>query len=104
MNIITGLKVVTCKKDLSMVKISHINVVDKFPTVELYTRNVVKTGRDVGYVTTLLNRRRYIPNINSHVPSLRHQAQRQAVNFTIQGKIEPPIRRLKDLIQGMARP
>jgi DNA polymerase-1 len=38
-----------------------------------------------GFVTTLLNRRRYIPEINSRNNSMRMFAQRQAINTPVQG-------------------
>ena len=41
---------------------------------------------DTGYVTTLMNRRRYFPSINNDNFMNRSHAERQAVNFVIQGE------------------
>ncbi|XP_012879385.1 PREDICTED: DNA polymerase nu isoform X4 [Dipodomys ordii] len=38
-----------------------------------------------GYVTSLMGRRRPLPRISAHDPQLRAQAERQAVNFVVQG-------------------
>jgi DNA polymerase-1 len=46
------------------------------------TREEVKQR---GYVTTLLNRRRYIPDVNSPIPSVKQEALRQAINMPVQG-------------------
>lgn len=41
--------------------------------------------RQNGYVTTIAGRRRYIPDINANHQQKRAQAERRAVNTTIQG-------------------
>ena len=38
-----------------------------------------------GYVTTLLGRRRYIPELNSKIYAVRKGGERQAINHPIQG-------------------
>lgn len=38
-----------------------------------------------GYVSTVLNRRRWLPHIKSYDFTQRSQAERQAVNFIVQG-------------------
>ena len=40
---------------------------------------------DRGYVSTLLNRRRYLPEVHSPLRSLREEALRQAINMPVQG-------------------
>ena len=42
-------------------------------------------AKTLGYVETLLGRRRYLPEINSGVPYLRAEAERMAINMPIQG-------------------
>jgi len=42
-------------------------------------------GREKGYVTTLLGRRRYLPELNSGNPNARGMAERMAMNAPIQG-------------------
>ena len=46
---------------------------------------VVNEGREHGYVSTLLGRRRYLPDINSRNQTLRGYAERNAINAPIQG-------------------
>ncbi len=46
---------------------------------------MTKTAVENGYVTTLFNRRRYLPEIKSDNNRLRSEAERMAVNTPIQG-------------------
>lgn len=46
---------------------------------------VVEEAREKGYVTTILNRRRYIPDILSRNYTLRSFAERTAMNTPVQG-------------------
>ncbi|EDW97149.1 DNA polymerase theta [Drosophila yakuba] len=50
-----------------------------------YTSRVVKFARNQGFVETITGRRRYLDNINSDEEQLKNQAERQAINSTIQG-------------------
>lgn len=47
--------------------------------------SVLRFARDNGYVTTLLNRRRYLSNITSFNGVLRSNAERMAINMPVQG-------------------
>ncbi|WDL95616.1 DNA polymerase I [Alicyclobacillus sp. ALC3] len=58
---------------------------DKFPGVQRYMTDIVEGARKQGYVTTLLNRRRYLPDIHSKNFNLRSFAERTAMNTPIQG-------------------
>lgn len=58
---------------------------EKFPSVSKYKTMVVSVARKKGYVTTIMNRRRYLPDIDSRVPKLRASSERQAFNTRIQG-------------------
>ena len=57
----------------------------RYPRVKDYIQEQIKKAEKEGFVTTILNRRRYIPEINSKNMGLRQFAQRQAVNTPIQG-------------------
>ena len=57
----------------------------KFPGVRRYTEETLQHAREKGYVTTLLARRRYIPEIHSGNRNYRMFAERAAVNMPIQG-------------------
>jgi DNA polymerase-1 len=56
-----------------------------FPRVREYVDSIIDEARRVGYVTTILNRRRYIPDINSQNFGVRRFAERTAINTPIQG-------------------
>lgn len=45
----------------------------------------MKYARQQGYIETLAGRRRYLPHINSADSAQRSQAERQAINTSIQG-------------------
>ncbi len=57
----------------------------RFPKVKQYINDTIDTVRRSGYVSTLLGRRRYLPDINSRNFSVRSNAERQAINMPIQG-------------------
>ena len=61
------------------------NYLASFPGVEGYMKDIVKDAKADGYVTTLMNRRRYLPDINSSNFNLRSFAERTAMNTPIQG-------------------
>ena len=58
---------------------------ERFPKVKAYITETVEKAREEGYVTTLLGRRRPIPELKSGRPQTRSQGERLAVNMPIQG-------------------
>ncbi len=58
---------------------------ERFPRIREYIDETIAQAERDGFVTTLLNRRRYFPEINSPDRMARQQALRAAVNTTIQG-------------------
>ncbi|KUP06646.1 DNA polymerase I [Bacillus coahuilensis m2-6] len=58
---------------------------DTYPAVKEYMEDIVVEARDKGYVSTLLNRRRYIPELTSRNFNLRSFGERTAMNTPIQG-------------------
>ncbi|MGD9677556.1 MAG: DNA polymerase I [Vulcanibacillus sp.] len=56
-----------------------------FSGVDGYMREIVAEAKIKGYVSTLLNRRRYLPDINSSNFNIRSFAERTAMNTPIQG-------------------
>ncbi|AQQ52822.1 DNA polymerase I [Planococcus lenghuensis] len=56
-----------------------------FPGVQRYMEESVKQAKKDGFVTTLMNRRRYLPDINSSNFNMRSFAERTAMNTPIQG-------------------
>lgn len=58
---------------------------ERYPGIRQYMETTKQLARDNGYVTTLFNRRRYIPEINEKNFSVRQFAERTAINTPIQG-------------------
>lgn len=56
-----------------------------YPQVKQYMDEIVQVAKQQGYVTTLLHRRRYIPEITSRNFNVRSFAERTAMNMPIQG-------------------
>ena len=56
-----------------------------FPRVHDYMEQSKQTARERGYAETLFHRRRYLPDINSRNATVRHFAERNAINAPIQG-------------------
>lgn len=65
----------------------------RYPGVRQYMDNTIAQAREQGYVTTLLGRRRYIPDIASRNFNLRSNAERMAINTPIQGTAADIIKR-----------
>jgi DNA polymerase-1 len=55
------------------------------PRVRAYIDRTIQAGREQGYVTTLLGRRRYLPELGARNPAVRGGAERMAANAPIQG-------------------
>src|SRR5699024_11206465 len=58
---------------------------ESYPGVKKYMDNIVHEAKLKGYVTTLMNRRRYLPEITSRNFNQRSFAERTAMNTPIQG-------------------
>ena len=57
----------------------------RYPKVREYLDQTLEETKRRGYCTTLLNRRRYIPELKAKEPTVRQFAERMAVNAPIQG-------------------
>lgn len=58
---------------------------DRYRGVRAYVDKTLAEARKNGFVTTLMNRRRYIPEINSANSAIRQFAERAAINTPVQG-------------------
>jgi DNA polymerase I len=58
---------------------------DKYPNVRQYMHDIVEQGKQMGFVTTLFNRRRYLPELQSSNFNIRSFGERIAMNTPIQG-------------------
>ena len=57
----------------------------KYPGIQKFTTECVETAKEQGYVSTILGRKRLLPEILSTNPGLRITAEHMAVNTPIQG-------------------
>ncbi|MCL2502716.1 MAG: DNA polymerase, partial [Bacteroidales bacterium] len=71
-----------------------------YPKVKDYIENQIESAKSKGYVSTLLGRRRYLPDIYSKNAIVRGLAERNAVNAPIQGSAADMI---KVAMIGIAR-
>jgi DNA polymerase-1 len=58
---------------------------ERFPAVRAFREQVIERAQEEGYVTTLMGRRRQIPELRSGNPNTRRLGERLAVNTVIQG-------------------
>ncbi|OGX15361.1 MAG: hypothetical protein A2166_04470 [Omnitrophica WOR_2 bacterium RBG_13_41_10] len=57
----------------------------RYPKVKEYMEHQIENARKDGFVTTLLGRRRYLPEIHNKNQAIRQFAERKAINTPIQG-------------------
>lgn len=58
---------------------------NRYSSVRSYMDGTIRFARENGYVSTLMKRRRYLPEINSNNQRIRSFAERTAVNTPVQG-------------------
>lgn len=58
---------------------------ERFPAVRAFREQVIEQAQEDGFVTTLMGRRRPIPELRSGNPNTRRLGERLAVNTVIQG-------------------
>ncbi len=56
-----------------------------YPHIKKYTAEAVERAREDGYVSTIMGRKRYLPDILSRNATVRSFAERNAVNAPLQG-------------------
>jgi DNA polymerase-1 len=71
-----------------------------YARVREYFDQLIATAEKQGYVTTMLGRRRFLPEINSRNPNRREMARRMAVNSPIQGSAADLIKLSMLAVQG----
>lgn len=87
--IVYGLSAYGLSRDLGITVQEAQNFIDayflRYPKVSEYIQEQIKKAERDGFVTTILGRRRYIPEINNKNQAIKQFAQRQAINTPIQG-------------------
>ena len=58
---------------------------NEYPGIKNFMDNIIEKAKEEGYVETLFNRRRYIPELNSKNYMVRQFGKRVAMNTPIQG-------------------
>ncbi|MDM5190267.1 DNA polymerase I [Bacillus sp. DX4.1] len=76
---------------------------ESFPGVKEYMDDIVQEAKQQGYVSTLLKRRRYIPEITSRNFNLRGFAERTAMNTPIQGSAADIIKKAMIIMDDRLR-
>ncbi len=87
--IVYGIGDFSLGKDLGISKKKAREYIDgyleKYPMVKKYMTDIVEQGKKLGYVTTLFNRRRYLPELQSKNFNIKEFGKRIAMNTPIQG-------------------
>lgn len=77
----------------------------QYPGIKTYIDEYIEFARKNGYVKTMFNRRRYLPEINDQNRSVRQFAERNAINTPIQGSaadiIKVAMLRIHEKMKGM---
>jgi DNA polymerase-1 len=82
----------------------HIDVYfDRFPEVRDFMQGIVDAARESGYTTTLLGRRRYLPELTSGNFRTRQAGERMALNAPIQGSAADIIKKAMVVLEGRLR-
>lgn len=58
---------------------------EKYPGVKIWMDQTIENAREMGYVKTMLNRRRYLLEIKGSDVQMRKTAERMAINTPVQG-------------------
>jgi DNA polymerase-1 len=58
---------------------------ETYPQIRAYMDKSIEVARENGYISTILGRKRYLPDIHSHNAVVRGYAERNAINAPIQG-------------------
>ncbi len=87
--VLYGKTAFTLAKDINVTSDKAQEFIDAyfagFPRVRTFIDSTLETARTRGYVETLFGRRRMAPDLNNRNFQNRHEAERKAVNFPIQG-------------------
>ncbi len=88
-SVLYGIGAFSLSKDLDIPRNQAQRYIDEYFTlysgVKDFVEDTIRLARQQGYVTTLLNRIRYLPELNSKNNNIRSFGERTAVNTPIQG-------------------
>jgi len=105
--IIYGISAFGLSERLKISRIEAKRLIDgyfaSYPAVKQYMIDTVDHARQRGYVTTVMGRRRMLPDINSRNAVVRGYAERNAINAPLQGSAADIIKRAMVSIAGRMR-
>jgi DNA polymerase-1 len=82
----------------------HIDVYfERFPEVRDFMQGIVAAARESGYTTTILGRRRYLPELASGNFRTRQSGERMALNAPIQGSAADIIKKAMVVLESRLR-
>lgn len=100
--IVYGISDYGLSQSLGITRKEAANFIEKyfasFPKVKDYMTDIVQKAKIDGFVSTILNRRRYIPEITSSNFNIRGFAERTAMNTPIQGSAADIIKKAMILL------
>jgi DNA polymerase-1 len=75
------------RTDLSIVDAKELieSYFKKYPAIRTYMDDTIKSAHSHGYASTLLGRRRYLPELRARNHTQRQAGERMAINMPIQG-------------------
>ena len=87
--IVYGLSAFGLSRQLKIFPKEAKKFIDKYfelyKNVKIYMERTVEDARDIGYTLTLMNRKRYLPDLSSKNRQAREAAERIAINSPVQG-------------------
>jgi DNA polymerase-1 len=105
--IIYGMSAFGLAQDIGVSNIEAKRYIDgyfaRYPKVREFIDRTIDQARTTGYVTTLLGRRRFIPELTSGTQAVRSFGERTAVNTPIQGTAADLIKLAMIRIHGVIR-
>ena len=87
-------------QDIKTSKLFIERYFNKYASVRNYFQKIIDITKNKGYSETILNRRRYLPDINSNNFMLRAAGERAAINSPIQGSAADIIKMAMILINN----
>ncbi len=72
----------------------------QFPDVRAFMSGIVDEARSTGFTTTILGRRRYLPELNARSTRERQMGERMALNAPIQGSAADVIKKAMIVLHG----
>jgi len=87
--VLYGMSAHRLSSELSIPYVEAENFIERYfasyPRVRAWIDKTLEDAREKGYVETLFGRRRFVPDLNSKIRTVREAAERMAFNMPVQG-------------------